>query len=84
MLYIKPTPNTSGAYSAPQSNPAKGLLAFPEKLLDDFLTNNGFVVLTVKNNTVTAIAANTEARNAWLASLPEPELEETTEEGETE
>lgn len=35
----------------------------------------GFVNITVENNTVTSMTVNTEAYNAYLASLPEPEPE---------
>ena len=77
MLYIKPTPSASGAYSAPQSNPVNGLLKFPDEFLSDFLSYNGFVTLTVNDDTVTAITPNTEAWEKWKASLPEQSEEET-------
>ena len=40
-----------------------------------FNDNNGFVNLTVENGIVTGMTANTEARDAWLATLPPEETE---------
>ena len=74
MYYLRPTPNPGGAYGAPQSSKAPGLLELPDSLLSEFLAYNGFVTLTVEGEAVTAVTPDTEAWEAWKASLP-PELE---------
>lgn len=71
MLYINPNISESGGYSSPQSSPANGLLLFPENLLDKFIECKGFVKLTVKDRTVTAIKVNTKALEAWEATQTE-------------
>lgn len=67
MLYLYSEKNDVGAYSSPQSTPAKGLLNFPEELLDKLIECQGFVSLTVTDGTVTAIKKNTKALEAWTA-----------------
>lgn len=74
MYYLRPTPNPGGAYGAPQSLKAPGLLELPDSLLSEFLAYNGFVTLTVEGEAVTAVTPDTEAWEAWKASLP-PDLE---------
>lgn len=74
MYYLRPTPNPGGAYGAPQSSKASGLLELPDSLLSEFLAYNGFVTLTVEGEAVTAVTPDTEAWEAWKASLP-PDLE---------
>ena len=46
----------------------------PDSLLSEFLAYNGFVTLTVEGEAVTAVTPDTEAWEAWKASLP-PDLE---------
>lgn len=70
MKYIRPTPNPSGAYPAPQSTPASGLVLIPEELAAQLLACNGFAALTIEDGQVTAVAPNTEAWEAWKASQP--------------
>lgn len=72
MYYIRQTPSHSDGYPAPQSSPAPGLLALPEKFLPMFLENNGFVTLTIEDSAVTGMEPNLEAWEAWKTSLPEP------------
>ncbi len=82
MKLIQKEPNPSGAYppiqiTEPAAVPA-GMAVIPEDLDDAvFYENNGFVTLTLEGDAVAAMAANTEARAAWFASLPaaEPEAE---------
>ena len=83
MQYIRSTPNESGAYPAPQSNPFPGALPLTDEQVAQLVTYNGFVTLTVENGTVTAVTPNIEAWEAWKASLPaetdpEPTAEEIT------
>lgn len=83
MKYIRDTPNPSGAYPAPQSNPFKGAIPLTDEQVDTFLQYNGFVTITqepdpeIEGSTVT-VTPNTEAWEAWKESLPpEPDaLEE--------
>lgn len=69
MLYIQKLPSTCGAYFSPQSHEAPGLYSFPESLLSEFLSYNGFVVLTVEGDTVVGITPNIQAWEAWKASV---------------
>ena len=86
MPYINPTPNPSGAYPAPQSNPAPGLIPLTEEQAATVLQYNGFVTITSEEEvieddftrTVYTVTPNTEAWEAWKASLPpEPKPEPT-------
>lgn len=86
MSYINPTPNPSGAYPAPQSNPATGLIPLTEEQAAAVLQYNGFVTITSDEEvieddftrTVYTVTPNTGAWEAWKASLPpEPEPEPT-------
>ena len=89
MPYMNPTPNPSGAYPAPQSNPAPGLIPLTEEQAATVLEYNGFVTITSEEEvieddftrTVYTVTPNTEAWEEWKASLPpEPEPEPTQEE----
>lgn len=73
MYYIVKTPTKEGAYPPPQSLKAKGLLNFPEELINEFNNYNGFVSLTVKGDTVTAISPNVEAWEEWKKTKTEEE-----------
>lgn len=77
MFYIQPTPNEIGAYSSPQSLKINGLLNFPDEFIDEFVSYNGFVVLSVEGDTVTGIEPNIEAWEKWKAT--QTETEEVTE-----
>lgn len=75
MIYIDPAPNPSGAYPNPKNQPFPGGIPLDGEQADTFFQYNGFV--TVENGVVTP---NTEAWEAWKASLPpEPEPEPTLE-----
>ena len=67
----------NGIQSWDSAMPPKGYAFIPDKFIETFQSTDpaGFVNITVENNTVTAMAVNTEAYNAYLASLPEPEPE---------
>ena len=82
MKYIQPTPNPSGAYPAPQSNPFKGAILLTDEQAAVVLQYNGFVTITAAEEivvddftrTVYTVEPNTEAWEEWKASLPpEPE-----------
>lgn len=80
-MYIKSTPNESGAYSAPQSNKFPGSVLLPNDMLTQFLEYNGFVTLTIEDGVVTGMTPNTTAWENWKASLPpEQPPQPTTEE----
>lgn len=88
MKYIQPSPNPSGAYPAPQSNPFKGAIPLTENQAAYLVDRNGFV--TVANTpdpedegSSVTLTENTAAWEAWKseeAAKPEPEPtpEETT------
>ena len=82
MQIIRMTPNESGAYSAPQTwqsgQPPEGYAIISDSLdMTDFHTYNGFVALTLEDNTVTAITPNIDAWNAWK-TVPVEQLRATT------
>ena len=65
MYYITPTPNSSGAYPAPQSNPAPGLLPLSDEQAQMVVEYNGFVTITEDGITVTP---NITEWEAWKAT----------------
>ena len=73
MIYIDSTPNQSGAYPNPKNQPFPSCIELHDKQAAVFFEYNGFV--TIENGTVTP---NTEAWEAWKASLPEPTEPEPT------
>lgn len=86
MQYIRSTPNPSGAYPGPQSNPFKGAIPLTDEQAQTVVDYNGFVTVTSAEEeyvegffrTVYTVTPDTEAWEAWKASLPpEPDaLEE--------
>ena len=79
-MYIIPqSPSASGAFPPLQHwgglTPPDGYDVWPEELEQGtFQQYNGFVVLTVVRGTVSSYQPNTEAWEAWKATLPpEPE-----------
>lgn len=84
MKYIQPTPNPSGAYPAPQSNPFPGAIPLTDEQAQMVVDYNGFVTITSHEEeyeegffrTVYTVEPNTEAWEEWKESLPpEPEPE---------
>lgn len=73
MFYIQKEPTEIGAFPPPQSLEAEGLYKFPEEFIEEFISYNGFVFLTVEGEAVTAISPNIEAWEAWKATLPKEE-----------
>lgn len=75
MPYIRPTPNPSGAYPAPQSTPFPGAVFLTAEQEATVLQYNGFVTITA-GQTGASVSPNLEAWEAWKESLPpEPEPE---------
>ena len=76
MMYLNPEKNPSGGYMPLQSDPAEGLLAFPDEFIPVFYPGDkecaGFVTIEDDGETVTSCVWNEEAYQAYLASLPEP------------
>ena len=78
MQYIRSTPNSSGAYSAPDSNPFSGCLPLTDGQAAVLIKYNGFVTITqepdeeIEGSSVT-VTPNTEAWEKWKASQPESE-----------
>ena len=72
MYYISKNPNESGAYSNPQSNKFPDSVALSDEQLTEFLKYNGFVNLTIEDETVMAIEPNIEAWEDWKATQPNP------------
>ena len=78
MKYIQPNPNSSGAYSSPQSNPFKGAIPLTDEQAATVLQYNGFVTITSSEEpivddftrTVYEVEPNLEAWEAWKASQP--------------
>lgn len=92
MEYIQGAPNSSGAYPAPQSTPFPGAIPLTDEQAATVIQYNGFVTITASEEpvdpedesitqTVYTVEPNTEAWEAWKASLPpEPEPVPTLEE----
>lgn len=81
MKIIQKQPNASGAFPAPQSwnsNVPPSGYAIIDLDMTEFYEYNGFVTLTIEDDTVTAYTPNVEAWEEWKASLPEPEEPEPT------
>ena len=84
MKYIRATPNPSGAYPAPQSNPFKGAIPLTDEQAETVLQYNGFVTITSHEEpivdevtrTVYTVEPDLEACEEWKESLP-PEPEPT-------
>ena len=75
MQYIRSTPNPSGAYPAPQSNPFPGCLPLTDGQADVLIQYNGFVTITqepdeeIEGSSVT-VTPDLEAWEAWKAEQP--------------
>ena len=50
MKYIRATPNPSGAYPAPQSNPFPGAIPLADEQAETVLRYNGFVTITSQDD----------------------------------
>ena len=77
MKIIRKQPNSSGAYPPINAwggtTPPGGYAIIPDDVdTSVFYTYNGFVTLTVEDNTVTGFIPDVEAWEAWKANLPEP------------
>ena len=77
MKIIKITPDSNGAYPAPQSwsesRAPEGYALWPDTLdTTDFETYNGFVSLNIRRGRVASYEVNHEAWEAWEPA-PEPE-----------
>lgn len=85
MNIIQRYPNPSGAYPAPQTWATPNIPTTHVQIADsvdmtDFYIYNGFVILTIEDNIVTAYTPNVEAWEEWKNSLPKPKEEPTQEE----
>ena len=70
MIYIDKNQNPSGAYPNAKNQPFPGCIALDDEQATVFFEYNGFVTITENG-----VKPNTEAWEAWKASLPEPEPE---------
>ena len=89
MKYIQTTPNPSGAYPAPQSNPFPGAILLTDEQAQTVVDYNGYVTITSHEETIVddftrtvyTVEPDLEAWEAWKASLPpEPEPAPTLDE----
>lgn len=73
MLYIsKNTPN----HGNPMSRPFPDCIELPESLLSEYLAARGFCDIEIdENGTATALTANREALEAYLAAFPDVDPE---------
>lgn len=71
MKYISRKPNPSGAYPAPQSSPAPGLVPISNTFAIRVVALKGFVRLAILNGRVIGLEPNEEARETWDAAHPE-------------
>lgn len=80
MKYIRDTPNPSGAYPAPQSNPFEGAIHLTDEQAETVLQYNGFVTITSQEEpivddftrTVYTVEPDLEAWEEWKAAQPDP------------
>lgn len=88
MRYLQPIPNSDGSYPPPQSTPFKDAIPLTDEQAQMVVDYNGFVTITSHEETIVddfmktvyEVTPNTEAWEAWKASLPpEPEPEPTAE-----
>lgn len=70
MYYINQAANESGNHGNPVSRQGEGMVALPESLLTAYIETMGFANITVEDSTITAIAVNQEALDAYLADHP--------------
>lgn len=79
MWYINKTPNDAGNYGNPMGQQFPDSLVLPAYLLGDYVDAKGFVFPVVENDTVTELAVNQEALDAYLVEHPDvaPEPEQT-------
>lgn len=87
MYYINQAADTSGNHGNPVSHQTEGMVALPESLLSEYIHTMGFAYLTVDEGTVTAVAINQEAYDAYIDDhpvTPEPEPPKTIEDLEHE
>lgn len=84
MYYIAKTTNQSGAYPAPQSNPATGLIPLTDEQAQTILDYNGFVTINSYEEeyeegfyrTIYEVSPNTEAWEKWKESIAPDKQEE--------
>lgn len=78
MKYLTTTPNPSGAYPAPQSNPFPGAIPLTDEQAQMVVDYNGFVTVTSHEETIVddftkivyEVTPNLEAWEAWKAEHP--------------
>lgn len=78
MKYLTTTPNPSGAYPAPQSNPFPGAIPLTDEQAQMVVDYNGFVTITSHEETIVEdftktvyeVTPNLEAWEAWKAEQP--------------
>lgn len=75
MYYINESPNHEGNYGNPMGQPFDGCLALLDELLSAYLQANGFVTITVQDDTVTSVKKNKAAWDAWNAAQPPVDLD---------
>lgn len=71
MKYISRKPNPSGAYPAPQSSPAPGLVPISDTFAIRVVALKGFVRLAILDGRVIGLEPNEEALEAWDAAQAE-------------
>lgn len=72
MYYINPTGQNHGN---PMGQPFLNSIALPDTLLTNYINTKGFCTLTVQDGTVTALAVDQEALDAYNAEHPDVEPE---------
>lgn len=77
MYYIISTPNQSGAYPPPQSNPANSMIPLTYEQAEAVIRYNGFVTIKETEHGIT-VEPNIEAWEEWKASLPKEDEEPHT------
>lgn len=75
MYYINKTASENGYYGNPAGQAFDGCLALPDELLPAYLQANGFVTITMQDDTVTSVEKNEAAWDAWNAAQSPVDLD---------
>ena len=68
-MYIQKEPMPNGNFGCPFNNEFNDSILLPDELLEDYLSFNGFVYLTIEDGVITKVEGNVEAWEAWKATL---------------
>lgn len=85
MYYLPATPNASGAYPGPRSNPEPDAWPLTDEQAQMVVAYNGFVVVSQGDDGAVTVTPDTAAWEAWQAeqAAKEPSTQPTESESDT-